>query len=184
MSDSDRPSWTDGIAYIRHHGQCVPTPADWVLRSIDGDGIRWSRFPKIASGVNTYDGVLDAFTPSDEPEQGVNTDALAEAEAYEAWLTWEQLEPMRRGDSRRVEIFELDGETLFRRVQPERDECFAAVAEILKRVSHDGDYRDVDLDSGEPHPEDVRQQEINKRREQNQQLTQWTDAHVSGGEDV
>lgn len=167
--DPPEADWTDEFEWTRYRGpQPYPCPADWVLDLVEGDGIIWYRFPGIGEGLEMDDDVREVF----EPDYEEYDDARGET----AILSKEIVEDNpRKRESKLEHELSIDGETIFRRVEPDDEDLFATVAEALARYSNGQELEDVAPSTGRL-PEDLReQQETERRQAENQSLTQFTE---------
>lgn len=166
--DPPEAAWTDEYEWTRYRGpQPYPVPADWVLRIVEGDGIGWYRFPGLGEGLAKDTEVRDVLGIGDDYE-----DALAEAD--EAWLDYKIVEAGGDGFDPEPDTVEhtltIAGETVFRRVDPDRDDLMAAVAETLSKFTNGAEWRAVEPSTGRL-PDDLkREQELERRRERNASL--------------
>lgn len=159
--DPPEAEWTDEYEWTRYRGPDPwPCPADWVFNDADALGAGWYRYPGIGEGH-----AKDA-----EVVEIVGYDDIEEHREEMALLVGEDA-----GSSRREERIEwrlsVKGETVFRRVNPNRADLMAAVAETLSRYSNGSmSWRSVEPSTGSV-PDDVkRERELEKRREQNASL--------------
>lgn len=167
--DEPDADWTDDHQWTRWRGpQPYPVAADWVLAHVEGDGILWRRYPGIGEGMGKESEILDVLG-----DDGLVIDEDADVSAY---LTndiegeWS----IRDDEAPSLEQhFEIDGETVFRRVEPTEADLYGSVAEALARYSSGGEWQAVEPESGQP-PEDVqREREVEARRESNQSLGEF-----------
>lgn len=69
---------------------------------------------------------------------------------------------------------QIDNEVVFQRVEPDPEYLWATVADVLARVARGEDYQDVAPTTGSPPATVLRERKLERRKEENQQLTEFT----------
>lgn len=154
--------WTDDYPWTRYRGpQPYPCPGDWVLGAPEMLAYGWYFYPDIGRQNETDNDVADAF--------GQNYDGYNDALEGRAFLIAEDT-----ADSIREETISwrlsIDGEDVFERVEPDSEDLWATVAEILQRYSDGVDYDDLAPESGRLTQAERREQQLEARKESNQSL--------------
>ena len=163
--DDPDADWTNEYGWTRYRGpQPWPCPADWVLNIPEEGGAVWYRYPGLGEGMETDNDVLDLFDANEDEER---EDARGET----AILIADPLEvDLRRGTETIEYRLEIDGETVFRRVDSDYDDVLASVAEAMSRYSNGQSLDDVAPSSGRL-PDDIQsQQELEQRKSENRSL--------------
>lgn len=178
--DDPDADWTDEYAWTRWRGpQPYPCPSDWVLNEPEGTIVVWNRFAGIGDGQETTDDVYEAL----DYEQ----DDIADARGERAVLMQEILDTSLRTRDPDIEHeLTIGDETVFRRVEPDGDDLFAAVAEALARYSSGEEVatlaEEIVPDSGSV-PDDIqRERDLDRREEENQSLEEFADQEADHGE--
>lgn len=161
IDESDR--WKYEYDSTRYRAGVYPCPAGWVLREPDGDAVSWHRYPGIGEGLGTDSDVLDVFE--------ADTEGYNDAREETAMLLMDPLEIDMRAGTETVEYeLSIDGETVFRRVDPDRDDVMTAAAEALSRFSNGRGLNSVAPESGRL-PDDLQEQQaVEQRKAENQSL--------------
>jgi hypothetical protein len=155
--------WTDEYQWTRYRGpQPYPCPEDWVLNIVEGDATVFYRYPDLGQQYETDDEVVDTFAPEYE---GMNE---ARGEAASVTIDYD------RNGAELPYSLQIDNEIVFQRVDPEPEDLWATVAETLARFARDEDYQDIAPTTGSPPASVLRERETEKRKEENQQLTEFT----------
>lgn len=155
--------WTDEYPWTRYRGpQPYPCPEDWVLNIVEGNATVFYRYPDLGQEYETDDEVADTFAPEHE---GVN-----EARGETASVT---IDHDRNGDELPYSM-QIDNEVVFQRVDPNPEDLWATVADVLARVARGEDYQDVAPTTGNPPATVLRERKLERRKEENQQLTEFT----------
>lgn len=161
IDEADR--WKYEYPTIRTRAGVCPCPAGWVVREPDADTVAWQRYPGIGEGLGTDSEVLDVF---EDDTEGYN-DAREET----AMLVMDPVEIDMRAGTETIEYeLTVDGETVFRRVDPDHADAMVTVAEALSRFSNGRDYDNVSPESGRLPDEMQEQQVVEQRKQQNQSL--------------
>jgi hypothetical protein len=162
-SEEPDANWTDEYAWTRYRGpQPYPCPEDWVLNIVEGDATVFYRYLDLGQDYETDDEVVDTFAPKYE---GMN-----EARSEVASVT---IDYDRNGDELPYSM-QIDNEVVFQRVDPDPEDLWATVAEVLARVARGEDYDDMYLTTGSPLASVLRNRELERRKEENQQLTEFS----------
>ena len=162
------PDWLGEYPGAKMYGSYWPCPAGWVINEPEGLANRWVRYPGIGEGQGTDYDVLQAL---DE-----DYDAYNDHRAEDAFLIGDDVAGSIREESIRWEL-SIANETVFRRVEPEWGDLLAACAEALARYANDHPHwDDVTPETGELPDAEQREREIERRQEQNQSLTDWSDS--------
>lgn len=131
--------WARQFDWTRLHGsRAYPVPADWILVSVDANGIRWQRFPGIGEGLETRDDISVVFED--------DTDAIADARAEHALLCIEAVSSDDGGDQVPDCELLIADETVFRCVGVDPDRLFGCVADALARYSGGQDVGEMDIE--------------------------------------
>jgi hypothetical protein len=155
--------WTDDYSWTRYRGpQPYPCPEDWVLNIVEGDAAVFRRYPELGQDHETDDEVVETFAPE---YKGLN-----EARGEEASVS---VDYDRNGDESPHSL-QIGSEVVFRRVEPDPEDLWATVADVLARVARGEDYQDVAPTTGSPPTSVLREREIERHKQENQQLTEFT----------
>jgi hypothetical protein len=155
--------WTDKYPWTRYRGpQPYPVPEDWVLNIVEGDATVFYRYPDLGQDHETDDEVVDTFAPEYE---GVN-----EARGAAASVT---IDHDRNGDELPYSL-QIDNEVVFQRVEPDTEDLWRAVAEVLARFARGEDYQDIAPTTGSPPESVLRERKLEQRQEENKQLSEFT----------
>lgn len=148
--------WTDDYAWTRYRGpQAYPVPGDWVLNIVEGDGVIWHHYPDVGADHDHDDDVYDALGFDEiEDARGVAADLHSEWNA----------------DDSTTHVLTVDGETVIRTTDPEMDDLWAAVAEVLSRHSAGEDYDDLADKWTAPTAEQQAQAELERKQTENHGL--------------
>jgi hypothetical protein len=170
--DDLEADWTDDYEWTRFRGpQPYPCPADWVLNDVEADGVGWYRYPGHAEGLHDQYDIDELF--------GDDYEARQEARAEEGVLLNEFDFDGHRDDDPDVEHrLSIAGETVLQWVNPDDEDLWAAVAEILAQYSGGRDLEEIDVTPASGHPpQEAREEDrVEQRREDNAQLEDFTDA--------
>lgn len=174
--DAPDADWAADHDWTRYRGpQPYPVPEDWALDTPESDAVGWFRFPDVGDGHGTTDDVYDALDD--------DLDAIEEARGERAFLINDIVEHSRSGPTIVEHELSIDGETVFRRVDPTDDELWARVADALARYADGEDVAEIAEDIGFQSgrlPDDVaEEQEQERRREENESLDEFA---TDGGE--
>ena len=177
--DPPEGDWAAAVDWTRYRGPAPwPVPGGWVFKDPEGGGW-WEYFGDDGVGHASDDDVYDAFAAGewDDPMQEVN-----DARECTAYLSTETANPdevsIRNPEDEKLEwTLEIDGEQVFRRVDPDRPDLMGAVAQAL-HAYHTGDLddnRDDIVPSSGEKPADVRKREsLEQRKEKNQSLGDYS----------
>lgn len=169
MSVFDPPEadWTDEYAWTRYRGpHPYPCPDDWVLDTPEGGGAMWYRYPDVGENHETDTDVCDAF----EPDYEAYNDARGETAMLLSTIVDENL-----AEQTSTVEFELkiDGDSVFRRVEPDAEDLWGTAAEALSAYANSEDLDEVAPTSGRL-PEDLQQaQDIEQRQSENRGLGEF-----------
>jgi hypothetical protein len=154
--------WTDEYPWTRYRGpQPYPCPEDWVLNIVEGDATVFRRYPELGQDYGTDDEVVETFAPDYE--------GLNEARGEEASVSIDY----DQNSDEPSHSLQVGSETVFQRLEPDPDDLWATVADVLARVARDEDYQELAPSTGSPPASVLREREIQKRKEENQQLTEF-----------
>ena len=172
--DPPEASWAAEHDWTRYRGPDPwPVPGGWVFKDPEGGGW-WEYFGDAGDGHEFDDGILDELKADESVDDPY--DALDEMRGEYAHLTVETANPdevsIRNLEDEQLEWeLTVDGTQVFRRVEPDRSDLMAAVAEALSAY-HTGDLADT-LDEIVPatgrKPADVLEREALEERKQNNQ---------------
>lgn len=153
--------WMDEFPAAEIHGDYYPAPCDWVVDLVEFGGTKWSRFPGLGEGMirlGEVEGIVDG-----------NTAAIEDGRDCVAWLG---VGDAGKQDS--VEYtFRLDGDEIFRIVDPEMNDLWTAAAEVMARYSNHQDHEAVSVDSGTLPDDVIADQEIEQRAGENRSLGEF-----------
>jgi len=139
--DEPDAEWTDEYDWARYRGpQPYPTPGGWVLGTPEVLACGWYCYPDIGPNHGLNDEVREAF--------GKNDDGYNDARSGRAMLIGDPVD-----DAREETIkweFTVDGETVFESVDPDDENLWSVVAEVLQRHSDGREYSDCEPPSGRP----------------------------------
>jgi len=161
--------WTDEYDWTRYRGsQPYPCPGGWVLDIIEGDGGMWYLYAEIGEDHETDSDVHDAF----EPDYEAYNDARGETAFLSSKIVEDNL--AERTSTTEYEL-KVAGEVVFRRVEPDRDDLWSAVAEALQAYCDDESLEGIAPSTGEL-PEDLKkEQETEQRKAENKGLGEFDD---------
>jgi hypothetical protein len=155
--------WTDNYSWTRYRGpQLYPCPEDWVLNIVEGDSTVFYRYPDLGQDYETDDEVVDTFALE---YKGIN-----EARGEEASVSVDY----DRNSDESPHSLQVGSEVVFQRVDPESEDLWATVADVLARVARGEDYQDVAPATGSPPASVLRERKLEQRQEENEQLSEFT----------
>jgi len=187
--DPPEGDWATEHDWTRYRGPDPwPVPGGWVFKDPE-EGGWWQYFGDVGVGHHRSDDIRDEIVGDDPPDDPLD-DPLEEHRGPLAFLEVKTANPdevsLLNHDNEKLEWTLKIGDTqVFRRVEPDRPDLMAAVAEALAAY-HEGalDERKGDIvpTSGQK-PQDIREQErLEQRREENQSLGNFADQEVDDGE--
>jgi hypothetical protein len=184
--DPPEGDWAAEYDWTRYRGpDAWPVPGGWVFKDPEGGGW-WEYFGDTGEGHEFDDSVLEALKEDESVADPYDAmDELRDENGQLAYLSVETANSeevsIRNPEDEELEwALEVDGIDVFRRVEPDRPDVLAAVAEALSAY-HAGDLdervEEIVPSSGRK-PDDVREQEeLDERAESNRSL-----ADYSGGD--
>lgn len=178
--DTDLPedAWTADYPWTRYRGpEPFPVPGGWIITIVECNGAGWHNYGELgvdhsseagireeleadASVKNPYNRLDDAHgihaTLMNKPEQGPNV-AQKERDRAREWK------------------FSIDNTLIFRRVEPEREDMYATVAEALAAYSEGTAVAEISAtpSTGRPPAEVQKQREVEQREASNQDLSDF-----------
>lgn len=175
--------WTEEYPWTRHRGPDPwPVPGGWIFKNPEGGGW-WIYYGEAGIGHDFNNSIreeLEEETTIEEASQRITE--IRKENGERASLHVETANPdevsRKNPEDEKLEWeFKIEETTLFKRVEPDRADLMEAVAEGLQAY-HDGtldDKKDEILPSSGKKPEKQRKQEkIERRKEQNSSLDQFT----------
>lgn len=174
--DAPEDDWAADHDWTRYRGpKPWPVPGGWVFDDPEGGGM-WQYFGDAGVGHDDDHSILDEFEADDEIDD--RFEALNEARGPRAWLTAETANPdevsMRNPEDEEIKwTLDVAGTTVFRRVEPDRSDLMAAVAEALAAYHSDSlDERADEIvpTTGRKPDEQLSEETLEKRREENQNI--------------
>lgn len=165
--DPPEADWADEYDWTRYRGpQPYPCPGEWVLDIIEGDGGMWYLYADIGEEHETDTDVYDAFKPDYE--------AYNEARGETAFLSSKIVEDnLAERTSTAEHELKIAGEVVFRRVEPDREDLWEAVAEALQAYCDGENINGIAPSTGEL-PEDLKKKrETEKRKAENKGLGEF-----------
>lgn len=185
--DPPEDHWASKYHWTRYRGPDPwPVPGGWVFNDPEGGG-HWQYYGDAGVGHDDDNSILDELKADDAVDDPY--DQLDEQRGRRAGVSVETANPdevsMRNPEDEELEwSLEVAGTEVFRRVEPDRSDLMAAVAEALAAY-HDGDL-DERVDEITPAtgrvPDDVREQEeLEQREEENESLDEFV---TDGGQIV
>lgn len=184
--DPPEDDWAAEYPWTRYRGPDPwPVPGGWVFEDPE-EGGWWQYFGDAGVGHPDSDSIreaLEADASVEDPYNALND--LREQHGEYAYLSAETANPdevgLRNLEDEQLEwTLEVDGTDVFRRVEPDREDLLAAVAEALAAYHEDDldERRDEIVPASGRKPQDVREQEeLEARRRHNQSLEDF-----AGGE--
>lgn len=180
--DPPEGDWAAEHDWTRYRGPDPwPVPGGWVFVDPEGGGW-WRYFGDAGVGHDKDDGIREELEDDESVDDAYDAmQDLRDEHGQLAFLKVETANPdevsMRNpGDEKLEWTLEIDGVQVFRRVEPDRSDTMAAVAEALQAY-HAGDLddrRDEIVPTSGRKPDDVREQEqLEERREENEQLDEF-----------
>jgi len=174
--DAPDGDWAAENDWTRYRGPDPwPVPGGWVFKDPE-EGGWWQYFGDAGVGDDDSDSILDEL--KHDPSVGDPYDALDEERGELASLEVKTANPdevsLRNIEDEKLEwTFKIGSIQVFRRVEPERSDLMAAVAEAL--VAYHEDILDERVDEIVPtsgrKPADIREQEqLEQRKESNKSL--------------
>lgn len=183
--DPPEGDWAAEHDWTRYRGpDPFPVPGGWVFKDPE-EGGWWQYFGDAGVGHPYDSGILDEFKEDPSVE-----DPYDELEVYRgpyAWLTVETANPEevtpRSYENERLQwTLEIAETEVFSRVEPDRSDLMAAVAEALAAY-HEGDLEErvdeIAPVSGSKPPEVREQERLEERKQSNQSLGDF-----SGGDEA
>jgi len=178
--DAPEGEWAADYPWTRYRGPPPwPVPGGWVFEDPEGGGW-WTYYGEL--GVGHYDDnkIRDELRDDDSVDNP--HDLVEEARGARAYLEVETANPdevsLRNPEDEKLEwSLKIDDTRVFRRVEPDRPDLMAAVAEALDAYHEDELDERVDaiVPSSGRKPDDVREQEtIEEREEQNRALGEYS----------
>lgn len=175
--DPPDADWAAEYDWTRYRGPDPwPVPGGWVFKDPEGGGW-WEYYGELGEGHHSTNDIRDKLD-ADGFEYYEIDEALEDARGPYAWLSVETANPdevsIRNLEAEELEwSLEIDKTEVFRRVEPERDDLMATVAEALAAY-HEGDLEER-LDELVPKtgrkPDDVLEQEaLEQRKAENESL--------------
>lgn len=160
--DAPDADWARSYDWTRYRGPpAYPVPGGWVLGIVEGDGTGWKYYHEDGVGEATDTDV--ECDPEPLAEAGLILDVVADTGSL-------------REDPDTEWRFSIEGTQIFRRVNPDRDDAYGAIARALSAYHRDQDPEEIAAtpDTGRK-PADVREQEkLERRREENESLEGWS----------
>lgn len=159
--DAPDASWAAEYDWTRYRGPpAYPVPGGWVLGIVEGDGTGWRYYGE------------DGIGESNDPESPAEPTA-------EAGLLFDVANPDEtslRDEPDMEWRFTLDGEVVFRRVEPDRDDAYGAIAKALSAFHEGTPPSEIsETPSSGRKPADVREQEeVERKQQENQSLDRWS----------
>jgi len=150
--------WTVKYEWTRRDptGQPIPTPKTWVLNNLDANDVIWQRFPEFGDEASTTDELDTHISGIQEAnERRQETAVLSRFNDPEGNTHCE---------------FSIDGDVLFRRVNPEREELWETIAQTLNAYPRSAENNTITIKSGHPPDEEPNQ---DARRSQNRDISDF-----------
>lgn len=185
--DPPEGEWAAEFDWTRYRGPAPwPVPGGWVFKDPE-EGGWWQYFGDAGVGHDSDDSILDELEADDAVEDPY--EALEEARGVYAFLGVETANPdevsLRDSEDEELEwTLEVAGIEVFRRVEPDRSDLMAAVAEALAAY-HEGELeerREAIVPESGRKPDDVLEAEaLERRQEENESLDDFA---TDGGSDA
>ena len=185
--DPPEGDWAAEFDWTRYRGPPPwPVPGGWVFKDPE-EGGWWEYFGETGVGQYFDDTILEAFQDGESVDDAHEALADAREDTY-AYLSTETANPdevsLRNPEDEKIEwALEVDGTEVFRRVEPDRPDLMAAVAEALAAY-HEGALEErvdeIVPSSGQKPESERRAEERERRAEENQHLGQF----AGGGDGV
>lgn len=181
-------AWAAKYDWTRYRGPAPwPVPSGWVFKDPEGGGW-WEYFGEAGVGHPRDDDILEALKTDDavdDPYEAIEDIRQTHGETAHLEVITANPQAVSPRDYEDEDLewsFRVDGLEVFRRVDPDRTDVMAAVAEALDAF-HAGaladDAADIIPQSGRK-PDDILDQEkVEKRREANESLDEFA---PDGGE--
>lgn len=153
--------WSRSYDWTRYRGpDAYPVPGRWVLSMPDGDGTSWYYFEEGDGQSKSGDIEIDA-----EPLATALLFFRRDSEASirdEPDVEWE---------------FSIDGTEIFRRVNPDRDDAYGAIARALSAYHRGQDPDEIAAtpDTGRKPDDVLEQEELERKQEENESLGRWSE---------
>jgi len=163
-SRNETPQWVEDNPTTTTPAGEYPVPCTWILGPVDSDGAFWRRYLQATKNDERMEDLTQVEAPDTVASLSINP--------YEAGSGFD-------GELRPEYSFEVDGQEVFTVRDADYDDLMETIVEALRAIDLGDDFEEIfDLqpDSGAVvvSEEKRRQAEIEKRREQNAGLTEFT----------
>jgi hypothetical protein len=186
--DPPEGDWAAEYDWTRYRGPDPwPVPGGWLFKDPE-EGGWWQYFGDAGVGHWDRHRLLDELKDDESVDDA--TDALEDARGALAYLNVETANPdevsIRDYENEKLEwALEVADTQVFRRVEPDRSDLMAAVAEALAAYHEDALDERVDeiIPTSGRKPADIREQErVERRQEENQSLGAFAEQEGTDGE--